>query len=162
MAPDVEGHRLVQTDGDSGVVTWHRHLDPFRQLYFAGDVRGPEKEPRLVPAEERRVQTTFVLAQNVDLTLELQPRTDRARSSDHLAPLDLVGLDASQQQADVLSSFALSESTIQSVPIHRLELRGVLAVLPLLVDADNQLVAGQIVYGARLFLAFLFTIPRGW
>ena len=61
VAPDVEGHRLVQANDHGGVVTWHDHCDPIRQLHFAGDVRGPEKELRLVPAEERRVPTAFVL-----------------------------------------------------------------------------------------------------
>ena len=86
---------------------------PSGRLHFAGDVRGPEEELRLVPAEERRVPSAFVLAQDVNLTLELQPRPDRARSGDHLASLDLVGLDAAQQQADVLPSFALVQRLVE-------------------------------------------------
>ena len=99
---------LSRLTATRGVVARHHHLDPVRQTHFAGDVRGPEEELRLVTAEERRVPSAFVLAQDVNLTLELLPGPDRARSGDHLATLDLVGLDASQQQADVLSSFALS------------------------------------------------------
>ena len=91
VAADIESHRLVQADGDGSVVSRHDHLDPVRQTNFAGDVRGPEKELRLVPAEERRVPTAFVLAQDVDLTLEPLPRPDRARSGDHLATLDVGG-----------------------------------------------------------------------
>src|SRR5262249_12835248 len=79
VAPDVEGHRLVQADGDGGVVARHHHRDPVRQKHFAGDVRGPEEELRLVAAEERRVPSAFVLPQDVDLTLELRPSPDRAR-----------------------------------------------------------------------------------
>ena len=45
---------------------------PSGRLHFAGDVRGPEEELRLVTAEERRVPAAFVLAQDVDLTLELR------------------------------------------------------------------------------------------
>src|SRR5262249_28906818 len=84
----------------------HDHLQLVRQANFAGDVRGLEEELRLVAAEERRVPSTFVLAQDVDLTLELRPWPDRPRSSNHLAPPDSVGLDTSQQQADVLPRFA--------------------------------------------------------
>src|SRR5262249_14910787 len=61
VAPNVEGHRLVQADGNSGVVAGHDHLDTLRQTNFAGDVCGLEEELRLVAAEERRVPSPFVL-----------------------------------------------------------------------------------------------------
>src|SRR4051812_7054459 len=64
MATDVESHRLVQADGNSGVVAWHDHLDAVRQTNFAGDVRSPEEELRLIATEERRVSSTLVLAQD--------------------------------------------------------------------------------------------------
>src|SRR5579859_7040743 len=113
VAPHVEGHWLVQVDHDGGVVTGHDHCDAVRQLHFAGDVRGPEEELRLVPAEERRVPTALVLAQDVDLTFEFLPRPNRARSSNHLTTLDIGALDASQQQADVLPSFALGQRFVE-------------------------------------------------
>src|SRR5262245_59529950 len=113
VAPNVESHRLVQADVNSVIIARHHHLDAVRQLHFAGDVRGPEVELRLVPAEKRRVPTAFVLAQDVNLTLEPLPWPDRARSGDHLTSLDLVALDASQQQADVLTSFALVQRLIE-------------------------------------------------
>src|SRR5262249_5987380 len=117
VAPNVEGHRLFQPDGNSGVVAGHDHLDTLRQTNFAGDVCGLEKELRLVAAEERRVPSTVVLAQDVDLTLELRPWPDRPRSSNHLASPDLIGLDASQQQADVLSSFASVQRFVERLDI---------------------------------------------
>ena len=86
---------------------------PSGRTHFAGDVRGPEEELRLVAAEERRVPSAFVLAQDVNLTLELQPGPDRSGSGNHLAPPDLVALDASQQQADVLASFALVQRFVE-------------------------------------------------
>ncbi len=55
----------------------------------------------------------LVLAQDVNLTLKLRARPNRARSCEHLASLDLIALDASQQQADVLSSFALSQRGVE-------------------------------------------------
>src|SRR5262249_51453451 len=103
VAPDVEGDSLVQVHGNGGIVAGHDHFDSARQLHFAGDVGRPEEELRLVPTEKRRVTAAFLLAQDINLTLELQPRADRPRSSDHLTSLDLVGLDASQQQPDVLT-----------------------------------------------------------
>src|SRR5690349_9147599 len=95
MAPDVESHRLVQAHGNSGVVTGHHHLDAVRQENFAGAVCSPEEELWLITAEEWRMPSAFVLAQDVNLTLELRAWPDRARSGNHLASPDLVGLDAS-------------------------------------------------------------------
>src|SRR6185312_15271079 len=69
VASEIEGHRLLQVDENGGVVARHHHLDSLRQPHLAGDVRGPEEELRLVPAENRRVPTAFVLAQHVNLTL---------------------------------------------------------------------------------------------
>src|SRR4029453_1334140 len=100
MAPHVEGYRLVEVDAHDGVIAGHDHLIVLRQADFSGDVGGPEEELRLLPSEKRSVPAAFVLAQDVDLTLETQPRSDRARGSDHLTTLNLVGFDASQQQAD--------------------------------------------------------------
>ena len=59
--------------------------------------------------------TTFILAQNVNLTLELQPRADRARGGDHLTTLDVVAFDASQQQADVHASLALRHRGVKGL-----------------------------------------------
>ena len=75
----------------------------------AGDVRGAEVELRAVVVEERRVPAALVLAQDVDLRLELGVRGDRARLDDDLAALDVLALDAAQQQADVLAGLALVE-----------------------------------------------------
>src|SRR5262249_52817958 len=113
VAALVERHRLVQADGHASVVARQNHGDPGRQANFAGDVCGLEEELRLVTAEERRVPAAFVLAQDVNLTLELRPRTDRARSGNNLAAPDLVGLDAAQQQADVLAGFAPVQRPIE-------------------------------------------------
>jgi hypothetical protein len=53
--------------------------------HIAADVGVPEDELRLVSAEERRVPTAFVLAQDVDFILEFQPRANQARNGYHLA-----------------------------------------------------------------------------
>src|SRR5438445_2298933 len=113
VAADVQSHGLVQADGNSRVIARHDHLDAVRQANFAGDVRGLEEELRLVTAEEWRVPSSFVLAQDVDFTLELRPRPDRARSGNHLTAPDLVTLDAAQQEADVLAGFAPVQRTVE-------------------------------------------------
>jgi len=61
MAADVERYGFIQAHGDRSVVAGHHHFDSVRQLNFAGDVRGPEKELRLVTVEEGRVPSSFVL-----------------------------------------------------------------------------------------------------
>jgi hypothetical protein len=50
---------------------------------------------------------------DINLAFELQPGTDRSGSRDHLATLDLVALDASQQQTDVLSSLAFIQRSLE-------------------------------------------------
>src|SRR5262249_33659797 len=113
MVPNAQSHGLVQADRDGSIVARHYHLDAFRQLHFAGDIRGPEEELRLVPAKERRVTTALILAQDVNLTLEFQPRSDRAWSGDDLTALDFTALDTTQQQPYVHTGLALIESRIE-------------------------------------------------
>src|SRR5262245_42765036 len=113
VAPGLEGHRLVQANGDGGVVARNDHLDPARQSDFAGDVRGLEEELRLVAAEEGRVPPALVPAQDVDLTLELRPWPDRAGCVDHLASPECVGLNATQQQANVLPGLASLQRSVE-------------------------------------------------
>src|SRR5262249_43834904 len=105
----LHGDRLDQVDLHLGVVTRHDHLGALGQLDDAGDVRGAEVELRAVVLEERRVPATLVLGQDVDLRLELGVRGVGARLDEHLAALDVLTLDATQQQADVLARATLVE-----------------------------------------------------
>src|SRR5205814_9159384 len=68
-----------------------------------------EVELRAVVVEERRVPPAFVLAEDVDLRLEVRVRSRRARLDDDLAALDLLALDAAKKQADVLARLTLVE-----------------------------------------------------
>ena len=52
---------------------------------------------------------TLVLRQDVDRPLELRVRGDRARLADDLAALDVLALDAPEQEADVVARLALVE-----------------------------------------------------
>ena len=81
-----------------------------RQVARTGHVRGPEVELRPVVVEERRVTPTLLLAEDVDLGLELGVRGDRAGLAEHLAALDVFLLDAAQQDADVVARLAWSSS----------------------------------------------------
>lgn len=85
MAADIEGHRLVQGDGNGGVVAGHHHFHAVRQQNFASDVCRPEEELRLVTGEERRVPSSFFLAQDVNFALEPRAWPNRAWSGDYLA-----------------------------------------------------------------------------
>src|SRR4051795_11639327 len=103
------GDGLDQLHLHLGVVTGHHHLGALGKRDDAGDVRGAEVELRAVVVEERRVPAALVLAQDVDLGLEVGVRRGRARLDDDLAALDLLALDAAEQQADVLARPALVE-----------------------------------------------------
>src|SRR5664280_1538968 len=109
----LHGDRLDQGDAHLGVVTGHDHLDAFGQSDDAGDVGGPEVELRPVVVEERRVPATLVLAQDVNLGL------------------DLLALDAAQQQADVVAGAALVEQLAKHLDT------GDRRALDLLLDADD-------------------------
>src|SRR4051812_6081234 len=83
----LHGDRLDQHDAHLGVVARHDHLRALGEGDDAGDVGGPEVELRAVVVEERGVATALVLAQDVDLRLELGVRGGRARLHHDLATL---------------------------------------------------------------------------
>src|SRR6185312_1383779 len=101
--------RLDELHLHLGVVTRHDHLGALGEGHDAGHVRRTEVELRTVVVEEGGVTTTLVLRQDVGLGLELGVRRDRARLDDDLAALDVLALDAAEQQTDVLTGLALVE-----------------------------------------------------
>ena len=84
-------------------------LVPSGSAHGAGHVRRAHVELRAVVGEERRVTAALLLLQDVDLALELRVRRHRARLGQDLAALDLVLLDAAQQNADVVARLPLVE-----------------------------------------------------
>src|SRR5580704_16498954 len=100
--PLVHGHRRDQLDHQPHVVARHHHLGPRRQLRHSRHVRGPEIKLRPIALEKRRMPPAFVLAQYVDLTLELLVRRDRPRLGHHLPALHVVFFYAAQQQPHVI------------------------------------------------------------
>src|SRR4051794_26846782 len=105
----LHGGGLDQPDLHLGVVARHDHLGALGEGDDAGHVRRTEVELRAVVVEERRMPATLVLAQDVDLRLEVGVRRRRAGLDDDLATLDLFALDAAEQQADVLARPTLVE-----------------------------------------------------
>src|SRR5580698_427141 len=73
------GHRGVQLNFKRHVVTRHHHLRTFRQLRRSGHVGGAEVKLRPVAVEKRSVTATLLLAQDVNLALELGMGSDRTR-----------------------------------------------------------------------------------
>src|SRR5206468_6502445 len=106
---DSEAQALLHRDGldhfhpHLGVVAGHDHLGALGQVHHTRDVRRPEVELRTVVVVEGRVTATLVLGQDVDVRLELRVGSDRAGLGHDLAALDLLALDAAQEQTDVLA-----------------------------------------------------------
>src|SRR4051812_11668500 len=105
----LHGDGLDQLDLHLGVVARHDHLGALGEGDDAGHVRRTEVELRAVVVEERRVPATLVLAQDVDLRLEVGVRRRRAWLDDDHAALDVLALGATEQQTDVLTGLALIE-----------------------------------------------------
>src|SRR4051812_21946311 len=105
----IHGDGLDQLHRDVGVVTGHHHFGALRQRHHTGHVGGAEVELRTVVVEERRVPAALVFGQDVDLTLELGVRRGGAGLHDDLTALDVLTLDTTQQQTDVVAGLPLVE-----------------------------------------------------
>src|SRR3954454_13311972 len=105
----LHGDGLDELDGHLGVVTGHDHLGALGEVHDTGHVGGPEVELGTVVVVERRVTAALVLAQDVDVGVEVGVRGDRTRLHDDLATLDVLALDATKEQADVLARAPLVE-----------------------------------------------------
>src|SRR5699024_2157744 len=98
--------RLDQGDGHVDVIAGHDHLGALRQLHNTGNVGGSEVELRTVVVEERGVAATLILGQDVDRALELGVRGVGAWLDDNLATLNVLALDAAEQQTTVVASLS--------------------------------------------------------
>src|ERR1700678_3306069 len=105
----VHGDGLDQRHRDLGVVAGHHHLGALRQRHHTGHVGGAEVELRTVVVEERRVPAALVLGQDVDLAFEVGVRRGGAGLDHNLAALDVLALDTTQQQPDVVTGLPLVE-----------------------------------------------------
>src|SRR5438105_805773 len=129
--PLVHGDRLSEIDVHVRVVARDDHLLALRELDRAGHVRRAEVELRPVAVEERRVAAALVLREHVDLGLEMRVRGDRARLRQHLAALDVLALDATQERAGVVARLRVVERLVEHLDA------GDDRLLDLLVDADD-------------------------
>src|SRR3954469_15988393 len=136
----LHGDGLDQLHRHLGVVAGHDHLGAGGQRHDARHVRRPEVELGTVVVEERRVTATLVLREDVDRTLEVGVRGDRTGLHDDLTALDVLALDAAQQQTDVVTGLALVEQLTEHLDTRDGRLRRTLADtddLDLLGDLDD-------------------------
>src|SRR3712207_1539897 len=105
----VHGDRLDELDVHGHVVARHDHLDALGEVRRPGHVGGAEVELRPVAREERGVTATLLLLEDVDLSLELRVRGDRARLAEDLPALDLLALRATEEAADVVAGLTAVE-----------------------------------------------------
>src|SRR6478735_11223879 len=109
----IHGDRLDQLDLHVRVVARHDHLLALRELDRAGHVRRAEVELGPVAVEERRMAPALVLAQHVDLGVEVRVRRDRARLAENLAALHLLALRAAEQRARVVAGLREVERLLE-------------------------------------------------
>src|SRR5450631_2252044 len=108
------GDRRNELDLQAHVVARHHHLGAFGQRHQPRHVRRPEIKLRPVALEERRVATTFLFLQDVDLAHEVLVRRDAPRLGQHLPALDLLALGPTEQRPDVVARATL----VQQLPEH--------------------------------------------
>src|SRR5699024_1868997 len=101
------GNRRNQLDSHLNVVAGHHHLGAFRQLAIARHVGRAEIKLRAITLEERRVTATLVLAEHINLSLELGVRRDRPGLGQNLTTLHVFALGTAQQNAHVVASLTL-------------------------------------------------------
>ncbi len=91
------------------VITRHYHFHVFRKLHVTSYVRSTEVELRAVAVEEWRVTATFVLRENVYLTLELSVWLYGTRLTDNHTALDCGLFDTTEKHTGVITSFTTFE-----------------------------------------------------
>src|SRR5438309_9208041 len=105
---DGEAQALFEGDGraqghlEGDVVPGDDHLAALGELGLAGDVGGAHVELGPVAREEGGVPAALLLGEDVDLGVELGVRLDAGGLGHDLTALDVVALQAAQQEADVV------------------------------------------------------------
>ena len=122
----LHGDRGDELDFDGDVVAGHHHLDSLGKLDGAGDVGRAEVELRTIVREERGVTATFLLAEDVDLGLELLVGLDRSHLGDDLTALNVLLLDAAEKNSDVVAGLCGVEELTEHFDVGDGGLLGVL------------------------------------
>ena len=102
----VKGDRTIEDEADVRAIARNDEIRA-HQLEGTGHVGRAEEELRPVTVRERRVPSTLLRGEDVDLGLAARVRMARTRRRDDLATLHLVALHAAEEQADVLASAGL-------------------------------------------------------
>src|SRR5207244_3967585 len=91
-----------------------------------------------IPFEERRVASSLLLAQDIDLSLELGVGRDRAGLADDLPALQDLLVDAAEQDADVVAGHPLLEGLLERLDAgdRRVQLGAEADDLDLVADLD--------------------------
>src|SRR4029077_5933169 len=106
------------------VVAGHHHLHAFSQFHGAGHIRGAEIKLWPVIGEKWSVTAAFLFAQHVNFRLKFLMWRDGAGLRDHLAALDLLFLQAAQQNADVIARTRFIEKLAEHFDVGRNRLGG--------------------------------------
>src|SRR5438552_1244320 len=111
--------RRDQLDFNRDVVAGHDHFHAFGQFDRASNVRGAKIKLWPIIREERRVTSTFLLAQHVNFRLKLLVRRNRSRLGDNLAAFDILLLQSTQQNAHVIARARFIEKFAKHFDISR-------------------------------------------
>src|SRR5450631_1726516 len=133
------GDRRNELDLQAHVVARHHHLGAFGQRHQPRHVRRPEIKLRPVSLEERRVATTLLFLQDVDLAHEVLVRRDAPRLRKHLSALDLLALRPTEQRPDVVPGRTFVQQLAEHLDAGDDRLHGVLELddLDLLADLHD-------------------------
>src|SRR3989338_3482629 len=94
-------------------VARHHHLLPLRERHLARHVRRADIELRLVAREERRVTTSFVLAEDIHLSVKVGVRRDRTDLCEYLTAVHVFFLGAAQENAGVVACLTFLELLVE-------------------------------------------------
>lgn len=108
-------HRGGALEGnlEEAVISGHDHLLALiGNLDGSGDISSTNEELGRVAIKARGVATTLLLGKNVDLALELGVLGDGARVCDDLSTADVLALDTTEKDTDVVSSLTTGKGLL--------------------------------------------------
>ena len=112
---DSELQTLVHSDGgdeldsDLDVVARHNHLDTFREHDLTGHIQRTDEELGTIVVVERGVTAAFFFLQNIDLSLEVDVRSDGTRLGQNFTSLNGLLVDTTEEETYVVTSLTLVE-----------------------------------------------------
>src|SRR5258708_28553997 len=132
------GDRSDQLDLHLDVVARHDYLAPGRKMCDTRHIRCSEVELRAVARKERCVASAFFFCQDISLGLELRMRRDRSRFGNDLSALDLLSLNTTEQQSDVVSGHSRVKQLLEHLDTRYDRVPGIFDTddLDRLVDGD--------------------------